>query len=117
MKPSELPADHSEPLGFADDHGPGLFRAYMIVAAALAIFTAASFVVNGMVHAGSLTHVTGFWIILSVAVIKALLVALYFMHLLADWSKVCFLIVPVLILAALTILAFVPDHVFDWQGI
>ncbi len=101
----------------ADEHSPALFRTYMVIAVALAIFTAASFVVNGLVHAGTLTATTGFWLILGVAVVKALLVALYFMHLLVDWGKVYFLLVPVLILAALTVIAWLPDMVFDWHRI
>lgn len=109
-EPSHAPAAHG-------DHDPALFRAYMVIAVLLAVFTAASFVVNGLVHAKTLTPMAGFWIILAVAVVKAVLVALYFMHLLADWGKVYFLIVPVLILAAMTVIALLPDHVFDWHGV
>jgi cytochrome c oxidase subunit 4 len=97
-----------------DEHGPGHFRAYMVVAVALAVFTAASFVVNALVHAKTLSPEVGFWVILGVAVVKAVLVALYFMHLISDWGYVFFLIVPVLILAALTGFALVPDMVLDW---
>jgi caa(3)-type oxidase subunit IV len=96
------------------DHGAGHFRAYMVVAVALGVFTIASFVVNFLEHTGTITPVVGFWVILGVAVVKAILVAMYFMHLVTDWGLVYFLIVPVLILAALTGLALLPDMVLDW---
>lgn len=105
----------SDPAHSTHEPSPALFRTYMVIALALAIFTAASFVVNGLVHSGTLTAMTGFWLILGVACIKALLVALYFMHLMVDWGKVYFLLVPVLILAAMTVITWLPDMVFDWQ--
>ena len=50
-----------------------------------------------------------------VAVVKSLLVALYFMHLKYDWRKVGFFIVPALILGAMWYFVFMPDIVLAWH--
>jgi len=95
-------------------HGPGL-KAYLVVAVALAIFTAVSFIVNHFVTAGALTRTAGFLIILSVAVCKALLVALYFMHLMFDWKRLYFMIIPVMVLGVMMIVVLLPDIVLGWH--
>ena len=95
-------------------HGP-TYQIYMIIAVALAIFTAVSFVVNGQVHNKVLTPFNGFVIILGVAIIKATLVALIFMHLKYDWSKLYFLIIPAFILGTMMMFVLLPDIVFAWQ--
>lgn len=91
-----------------DHHGP-TFKLYMIIAAALAVCTASSFVVNGQVTAGNLTAVMGFVLILGVAIIKAVLVGVYFMHLKWDWKKLYFVIVPVFILGVMMMIVLMPD--------
>jgi caa(3)-type oxidase subunit IV len=95
-------------------HGPNV-QAYLVIGGALAIFTAVSFVVNGMVQAKYVEVVLGFAIILGVAVVKSLLVALYFMHLKYDWRKVLFFIVPALILGTMFFFVFMPDIVLAWH--
>lgn len=97
-----------------EHHGPD-FKTYMIVAAALTIFTVVSFVVNGFVRADTLTPVSGFAIIMSVAVIKAALVSAYFMHLVMDWSKVYYFIIPAFILGAMMMVVLLPDIVLSWR--
>jgi cytochrome c oxidase subunit 4 len=96
-------------------HGPG-FKAYMVVAGALSVFTLVSFIVNALVTAGKLTPTTGFVIILSVAVVKATLVGLYFMHLVVDWGKVYYFIIPAFILGVMMMVVLLPDIVLAWRA-
>jgi cytochrome c oxidase subunit 4 len=90
--------------------GPG-FQAYMVVFVALSMFTAISFLVNYFVG----RNMTGLMIILGVAVVKAILVGLYFMHLVVDWFKLYYLIFPTFILAAMFITVLMPDIVLAWH--
>jgi caa(3)-type oxidase subunit IV len=92
-------------------HGPSV-TAYNAVFGALIVFTAVSFLVNFALGRGV---VAGFIIILGVAVCKATLVAMYFMHLVVDWRKVCILIIPALVLGPLLIIVLWPDSVLVWQ--
>jgi caa(3)-type oxidase subunit IV len=94
-------------------HGPTV-QTYLVIGVALGGFTIASFVVNGLYTAGFITAVMGFFIILGVAVVKALLVAAYFMHLKYDWAKVGFMIIPALILGTMMMLVLLPDTVLAW---
>jgi cytochrome c oxidase subunit 4 len=97
-----------------EHHGPD-FRLYMVVGVALAVFTAVSFIVNAMVRADYFTAFTGMLIILLVAVCKAVLVGLYFMHLKYDWGKLYFLIIPAFILATMLVVVLSPDIVVAWH--
>ena len=90
-------------------------KPYLVVFTALCIFTAISFVVNGQVTAGHLSATTGFIVILSVAVCKAVLVGMYFMHLLFDWGRLFFVIVPVMIMATMLVVVLLPDIVLAWR--
>jgi len=100
----------------SDHHaGPG-FKAYMVVFGALSIFTAISFIVNSAVRHEVLGAHTGFTLILGVAVIKAVLVGTYFMHLVVDWPKIYYLIFPTFILGAMLIVVLLPDIVLDWHN-
>ncbi len=90
--------------------GPG-FQAYMVVFLALSTFTAIFFLVNATVG----RNMTGLVIILGVAVIKAILVGLYFMHLVVDWGRLYYLIFPTFILAAMFITVLMPDIVLAWH--
>jgi cytochrome c oxidase subunit 4 len=95
-----------------DDHGHGesVFKAYMVVAVALSIFTATSFIFNYMAREMHvISHFTSFVLILSVAIIKATLVAVYFMHLKWDWKLLYFLICPVFIMGAMMMMVLMPD--------
>src|ERR1700730_8652414 len=90
--------DHSMTDSNHPEHHEGpSFQAYMVVFLALSTFTAISFLVNATVG----RNMTGLVIILTVAVVKAILVGLYFMHLVVDWGKLYFLIFPTFILAAM----------------
>jgi caa(3)-type oxidase subunit IV len=104
---AEVPADH-DPVS--------KISAYWVVFAALCIFTIVSFVVNYMVRQNHLTSEMGFTLILGVAVVKALLVAMIFMHLKWDWYKLYFLIVPTFVLAPMAVLALLPDLVIYWKN-
>jgi caa(3)-type oxidase subunit IV len=88
--------------------------AYVIVFAALSVFTAVSFIVNGIFHEPE-HKLTGAVIILIVAIIKAVLVGLIFMHLKYDWARLYFLIIPVFILGVMMMMVLMPDIVFAWH--
>jgi cytochrome c oxidase subunit 4 len=94
-----------------EHHGPNL-SAYFVVFAALCVFTAASFAVNQMFHDAA---TTAMFIILAVAVCKAALVGIYFMHLKWDWGRLYFIIVPVAIMAAMLLVVLLPDVVLGWH--
>jgi cytochrome c oxidase subunit IV len=95
-------------------HGPTL-RLYLVIACCLALFTAVSFIVNSLVRDEKLPAETGFAVILGVAIAKAILVGLFFMHLKDDWGKLYFLIVPVFILAVVLVIVLLPDNVIAWH--
>lgn len=95
-------------------HGPGL-KAYLVIAGALSVFTAVSFIVNTFVRGGSISPQAGFTIILAVAICKATLVGLYFMHLVIDWGKLYYFIIPAFILGAMMMVVLLPDIVLAWR--
>jgi caa(3)-type oxidase subunit IV len=97
--------------------GPNV-RAYLVIFGALAVFTLISFVANYAAHpeVGWITPYASFAIILIVAVVKAVLVAMFFMHLKWDWSRVYFMIVPVLILGTMMMFVLLPDIVLGWKS-
>jgi caa(3)-type oxidase subunit IV len=105
--------------GHASDHahGPSSTKPFMVVFGALAIFTLISFIVNYFVRQNHLQPHVGFMLILGVAVIKALLVVLIFMHLKWDWGRVYFLIIPALVLAPMLVFALLPDLVLYWSNL
>jgi caa(3)-type oxidase subunit IV len=90
-------------------------KGYMVVAVALAIFTVTSFISNSLYRAEKITLMMSFAIILGGAVCKALLVAIYFMHLKFDWRLVYFMIIPCVILATMMIFVLLPDIVLAWH--
>jgi len=90
-------------------------RPYLVVFAALCVFTAMSFFVNYFVRENHISATTGFVLILGVAVVKAVLVATYFMHLKWDWGKLYFLIIPAFVLAPMAMFALLPDIVLYWK--
>jgi caa(3)-type oxidase subunit IV len=101
----------------ADSHGEthangSLFVMYMVVFAALSAFTLLSFIVNWIFpppdHRGAA-------IIMSVAVVKALLVAAIFMHLKWDWGRLFFMIIPAFILGAMMMIVLMPDILLAWH--
>lgn len=108
--------EHTD-LHHADHAHEGSFQSYVNVFILLCVFTAVSFVVNYFVRAGHLSSIMGFALILGVAVVKAVLVAMIFMHLKWDWSKLYFMILPALVLAPMLIFALLPDIVLAWKNL
>lgn len=109
--PSHEPAAGRE--GHGDHHEPSL-KTYQVVFGALLIFTVVSFISNFMANHHVISHGASFAIILGVAVCKATLVGVYFMHLIMDWSKVFVMIVPALILGPMFMMVLLPDIVLAW---
>jgi caa(3)-type oxidase subunit IV len=104
------PTTHAHPFPDHRPAGPN-FQAYMMVFYALCVFTAASFGVNwalGQNH-------TSAAIILGIAVVKALCVALIFMHLKFDFGKLYCIIIPVSIMAVMMVIVLLPDIVIGWH--
>ena len=99
-----------------DYHGPPV-QAYLVVFGALAIFTLVSFVANWAAHPETALISPGvsFTIIFLVAIVKATLVAMFFMHLKFDWGRVYFMIVPVLVLGVMLVIVLLPDIVLGWK--
>jgi cytochrome c oxidase subunit 4 len=95
--------------------GPDI-KLYLIIGAALAVFTAVSFIVNFQVRHEHLSAVAGFIIILAVAICKAVLVGMFFMHLKYDWGNIYFMLIPIMILAVMMMLVLMPDIVFAWHN-
>jgi caa(3)-type oxidase subunit IV len=96
--------------GGAEPHVGPTFNAYLVIFGALAVFTLLSFLVNLLFGQHNFT---GAAIIMIVAVCKALLVALYFMHLKFDWRKLYYIVTPLMILTVMMIVVLLPDFVVD----
>ena len=100
-------------------HGGIAVKTYFVIFGALAIFTAVSFLVNfGEHHPEEHPFIgvyAGFVLILGVAVCKAVLVGMFFMHLKLDWTRLYFVIVPVMLLAVMMIIVLLPDVVLAWH--
>lgn len=88
---------------------------YLVVFGLLTAFTIVSFAANEAARHEAITTTTSFWIILGAAVIKALLVVWYFMHLNHDWNKVFLMLVPAALLAGVFIVVLWPDGVLIWH--
>src|SRR5262245_44598461 len=97
------------------EHGPHV-KSYLVVFGALSVFTALSFLFNTMARGGTITHTQSFLLILGVAIFKATLVAMYFMHLKFDWGKLYFMIIPAFILGTMMMIVLLPDIVVGWQS-
>ena len=91
-------------------HEGASFGIYMTIFAVLSVCTLLSFLVNHIYGAG---NYTGAAIIMVVAVVKAVLVAMIFMHLKWDWSKLYFMIIPALILGLMMMIVLMPDIVLS----
>lgn len=99
----------------SDAHAGVGVRPYLVVFTALVIFTAISFLANYAVQAKLISPNASFATVLGVAVCKAVLVAMFFMHLKYDWAKLYFMIVPVMILGTMMIIVLLPDIVIAWH--
>jgi caa(3)-type oxidase subunit IV len=95
--------------GGAEPHVGPTFNAYLVIFGALAVFTLLSFLVNLIFG----QNFTGAAIIMIVAACKALLVAMYFMHLKFDWPKLYYIVTPLMILTVMMIVVLLPDFVVD----
>jgi cytochrome c oxidase subunit 4 len=106
----------TESHGSGSHAGPSL-QTYLVIAAALAIFTASSFAANyaAAPERNWISKHVSFVIILGVAICKALLVGAYFMHVRFEWAKLYFMIFPVFILAVMMMLVLLPDMVLVWH--
>src|SRR5436190_4906666 len=96
--------------GAAEHHGADV-HVYLVIFGALCVFTLVSFLVNFLLGIGS--H-AGMAIIMGVAVCKATLVGMFFMHLKYEWFKLYFLIVPVAVLGVMMMIVLMPDGVVTW---
>jgi caa(3)-type oxidase subunit IV len=107
---------HTDSHGATEVHGPPT-STYLVIFGALLIFTTVSFVANYFAHPeiAVISKATSFVIILGVAVCKAVLVAMYFMHLKFEWGKLYFLVIPVMILTVMMMIVLLPDIVLTWH--
>ena len=98
----------------AADHGHGDMEAlYLKIFGVLVICTAISFVTVSSWWVHSVGHEAGHIVVMIVAVIKALLVAMFFMHLKWDWNKLYFMLVPSLAVGTILCCALLPDITFS----
>jgi caa(3)-type oxidase subunit IV len=109
MTETEIPA--------TEHHAETNAKIYLVIFAALAVFTAISFLVNDAERHHIVGVYTGFALILGVAICKAVLVAMFFMHLKFDWGRLYFVIVPVLLLATMMVIVLLPDIVLSWRQV
>lgn len=98
-------------------HDDGHLRAYLIVFGLLCIFTAVSFVCNELERHEQISKHASLAMIMGVAVIKAICVAVIFMHLKQDWGKVFFIVIPVSIMSVMMIIVFLPDILIAWHHV
>ena len=98
-----------------DAHSSSGAMPYLVIFGALVVFTLVSFVVNTAVRGGTIQSTTGFTLILGVAICKAVLVAMFFMHLKFDWGRLYFMIIPVMILGTMMVIVLLPDIVLAWH--
>ena len=54
-------------------------------------------------------------LLVGMALGKAALVAMFFMHLKYDWFKLYFIVFPVVILTAMMVIVLLPDTVLTWH--
>lgn len=94
---------------------------YWAVFMALVVLTTVSFITVTETWQQYLGANSGPIVVMVVAVCKATLVAMYFMHLKFDWFKVYVMIVPVLLLGTILVCALLPDMTFaqdiKWAGL
>ncbi|MBP86122.1 MAG: hypothetical protein CMJ64_05300 [Planctomycetaceae bacterium] len=92
-----------------DDHGHGGLGKYLTVGAALGVLTAISFVVGASETLMQSVPQVGRTVMIAVSCMKAMLVMLFFMHLIweANWKYV--LTIPASIMSFFLVLMLVPD--------
>jgi cytochrome c oxidase subunit 4 len=89
----------------ADAHNEPSDKMYLAIAASLAGLTVISYIGDLL----QMPRPALICLVLLVALVKASLVAVFFMHLKFDWTKVKIMIIPALILAAVLVFALLPD--------
>jgi caa(3)-type oxidase subunit IV len=94
-------------------HGGHHHPNYLAVFGVLVVLTAVSFWTVSSLW--PLDKGTGHTLVMLVAVLKATLVAMYFMHLKFDWFKLYVMIVPALLLGTVAICALLPDITFSQE--
>src|SRR6266481_1069324 len=99
-----------ENIEHAAEHGPN-FQTYIFVFIALCVGTGLSFLANLLLGQGG----ASFWIIMAVAVFKATLVAMIFMHLKFDWGRLYCIVIPVSVMAVMMLIVLLPDIVLGWH--
>jgi caa(3)-type oxidase subunit IV len=87
-------------------------KTYLLTFLVLCILTGVSFWTVSEDY-WPLTKTAGHNLVMVVAVCKAILVAMFFMHLKYDWFKVYFMIVGALILGTILLCALLPDITFS----
>ncbi len=102
-------------VGFDEHHGPGV-KTYLLVFTGLAVATLISFVTNRWA-VGDREHRAhiSFAIIMAVSVVKTCLVGTFFMHLIVDWRKLYYLLIPAFILGTMMMIVLMPDIVLAWH--
>src|SRR5262245_61025529 len=81
---------------------------YMGVFYILCACTVVSFITVTHFWVDNLGHESGHMVVMMVAVIKALLVAMFFMHLKWDWFRVYGMMIPTMIMGTFLVLALLP---------
>jgi caa(3)-type oxidase subunit IV len=106
----------TDPHHTEEHHGPDL-KAYLWIFGGLTILTLITFLAYMLLVKTSSApkRELAVTIIMIVAVCKAALVAVYYMHLILDWKKVYILIVPALILGPMLVVVLLPDIVLAWK--
>lgn len=102
---------HAPDAAHAEDH----FALYIKIFGGLCILTLASFLSYEILNRAMGLATLSMFVILLISVAKAALVATFFMHLKWDWSKVYFLMVPVIIMGVMMIIVLLPDIVLGWH--
>jgi cytochrome c oxidase subunit 4 len=89
----------------AETHNEPSDKMYLAIAASLGGLTIISYIGDLLnMPRGALIC-----LVLIVALVKATLVATFFMHLKFDWTKVKVMIIPAIVLAAVLVFALLPD--------
>jgi caa(3)-type oxidase subunit IV len=86
---------------------------YFVIFGVLSVLTVVSFMTVTDFWRGTMGEGSGPILVMIVGVIKATLVAMYFMHLKYDWFKLYFMIVPTLIMGTILMCALLPDMTFS----
>ncbi len=90
----------------------GHYKTYWTVFIVLCVCTAVSFVFNTLLGQTGLSAA----LISVVAIIKAALVVMIFMHLTTDWKKVAAIMIPVLIMCVMTVIILSIDQALAWHA-